>query len=396
MKRLFAYTLMLFATAPSLAADANGYTAKYECRAGGPKCDIDVTALSQLACNQTITTATTPKTDWSAINWSNRVICIQAGDHTGRGTLTISSSGTSGTRKVLRYTRSDDNGDKPWKQGEPSGQAVNYQAKIKRIILDGADYWLLHRLTVDGQKTNAGIGIIELVDGSSSSNIIIDSVLVQNAYMHSVSFAGPYHDNLWIQNSVIRNCGVWDNDNSGVYVAGGPQVVRVVNNEVYDCTKEMYVSDHGAPGIIVENNDFYITSALYTDCNGNYNGTGPCAAAEIPVNTKGGGTSTDPMVFTHNRVWGARFSDTGICCAGGTQGMAISTATNPGYPAPNYVLIQNNIIMDSQQGIDSYWGTRRAETTHTLEISYTTSDGSKQILSHSRFALPTRKIQNTI
>ena len=40
---------MLFVAWPSFAADPNGYTAQYECRAGGQYCNVDVTALGSRA-----------------------------------------------------------------------------------------------------------------------------------------------------------------------------------------------------------------------------------------------------------------------------------------------------------------------------------------------------------
>ena len=46
MKRLFACALLLFAAAPSLAADANGYTAKYEKQIGTPPACSTVMTIS--------------------------------------------------------------------------------------------------------------------------------------------------------------------------------------------------------------------------------------------------------------------------------------------------------------------------------------------------------------
>src|ERR1051325_8336375 len=96
------------------AADRNGYTAQYECRAGGPHCDVDVAGLSQQGCDQIIGSST----PWSAIDWANNTICIAAGDHTGKGILDIpgNANGTPGRYKVLRYFSNADTGDVPWRQ----------------------------------------------------------------------------------------------------------------------------------------------------------------------------------------------------------------------------------------------------------------------------------------
>ncbi|MEK7705929.1 MAG: hypothetical protein AAB426_13285, partial [Myxococcota bacterium] len=79
--------------------DANCYCALHECKAGNPRCDVDVEGLAALPCDQIITTSTAPTNDWSVIDWSHRVICIEAGDHTGRGDLDVAASGTAGARK---------------------------------------------------------------------------------------------------------------------------------------------------------------------------------------------------------------------------------------------------------------------------------------------------------
>ena len=41
---------LFLVTATAWGADANGYTAEYECRAGGPQCNVDVETLTQAAC----------------------------------------------------------------------------------------------------------------------------------------------------------------------------------------------------------------------------------------------------------------------------------------------------------------------------------------------------------
>lgn len=342
-----ALLLFLGLVSVSYAADRNGYTAHYECRAGGPACNVNIAQVAAQSCQQTIA----PSTPWSSINWSNDVICIQAGDHTAKGTLTIGASGAVGRPKVLRYYSAGDDGSKPWNQSGAN------RAILKRIQFAGGDNWVIYRLAVDGGYNNPGIGLIELPNNTSSENIVFDSILVERTSFHGIAIDGPSHNGVWVQNSVVRNCIVQvNNDNSGIWAAGAPRQLRFVNNEIYDCTKNIYISEHGSSGAVSENNDLYVSPAIYTDCRGNYNGTGPCAAAELPYNTKGAGSSSDPVLVFHNRIWGSRYSDLNLCCAGGTQGAALSLATNPNSPAgSNYTLVKNNIIMDSQQGAGSYW-----------------------------------------
>ncbi|MEK7382711.1 MAG: hypothetical protein AAB262_05430 [Elusimicrobiota bacterium] len=97
IERLFACTVMLLAAAPARAADLNGYTALYECRAGGPNCDVDVAALAALPCDQIITAATAPATDWSAINWlrTGAASTCTAATSTGCFLYRVTVAGTS-------------------------------------------------------------------------------------------------------------------------------------------------------------------------------------------------------------------------------------------------------------------------------------------------------------
>ena len=162
MKKYFAALLMFFVVWPSFAADLNGYTAQYECRAGGAYCNVDVASLGNRACDQTIK-ASTP---WSSINWSNNTICIEAGDHTSKGTLTIpsSASGKPGNYKVLRYYRAGDSDDEPWKQSGAN------RAILQNIDVQGG-YWIIHRISFDPDKASVGGAVVELDTGTSCTII---------------------------------------------------------------------------------------------------------------------------------------------------------------------------------------------------------------------------------
>jgi hypothetical protein len=98
---------------------------------------------------------------------------------------------------------------------------------------------------------------------------------------------------------------------------------------------------------VVENNDLYVTTALYTDCSGNYTPTGPCAASESVISTKTQATAGNHTKYLHNRVWGTRKTDLNLCC-NGASGQAIGN-----YDDNPYILFLNNIIMDAQIGINN-------------------------------------------
>lgn len=346
---LFAASLLLLLSVSAVqAADANGYTVQYECRAGNPNCNVDVASFGQRACDQTIE----PTTPWTSINWANNTICLAAGDHTGKGTLNVpaSASGTAGNYKVLRYFRSGDTDDDPWNQSSAN------QAKISRIKFLGARFWVVHRLVFDPNFA-AHSSAIHVADGvTRSDHIVINRVLAQHGE-RQVYFEGAL-DSV-IQNSVLRESikatGV---DSDGVRLGHLPRNIWIVNNEIYR------IHSHGvstsansdSPGSVIKNNDVYVDASVqYTNCEGSYttDPNAPCSDAEAGISLKsGGGSSAGHLKIIHNRIWGQRRTDTNVCCISGGQGngMTLSSqdVTDPG---THYALLQNNIVTHMQTAV---------------------------------------------
>jgi hypothetical protein len=332
--------LPLVISVAAKAADQNGYTANYEKRIGTPP-----------PCSITISSA--KDSNWEKLNDpSVRVICLRRGDYTSRGTIKLTASGTSGDERWLRLQSSDD-------QRRPINQSLDEQAKIKRLVFEGANYWVIHRIVIDGSGASHS-PLIELMSNAGSTNNIIDSVLAENSPQNIVVIKHTNNGNT-VQNSVLRRCKANPSyDFSGVALMGGPTNTRIVNNEIYECQKAVYISEHRAEGTVIENNDLYFTTNQYTDCKGHFNRKGPCSASEVLIGTKNGGTSTNPVRIIQNRLWGARRSDTSVCCASGSHGKLISLSSNgrqadPDRHGAKYTLVQNNILMDAQIGLDGYW-----------------------------------------
>lgn len=338
--------LLLTAPAlPSFAADQNGYTAQYECRAGAPHCNVDVAALSARSCDQIIA----PSTPWSSINWSNTIICIEAGNHTGKGALTIPThaNGRVGAHKVLRYYRPGDNGDQPWQQSDSN------QAKINRLVIEG-DYWLIDRIAFPSQSGSQPPRMEFRASGSNDvRDIIVNRVLIEGggagSHYYGIATNGDFsqdYQGLSIQNSVLRNLGPYASGAEAIgislHVGDSSRNSRfyIVNNEIYDWVSHPIQIGRNElpviPGIAVENNDLYVTPALHRP-----DGRG---ASEAPLSIKVSGTAALPTRIMHNRIWGARWTDTGICCTG-ESGQAITT-----YNTLNYLLVHNNVIGESHTG----------------------------------------------
>lgn len=336
-----ALSLILFGTNLSLAADQNGYTARYECRAGGEYCDVDVQSLASRACDQIIT----PSSPWSSINWSNNTICIEAGDHSAKGTLSIpsGSNGSPKNYKVLRYFRLNDSGDMPWNQ--------SVQAKLWQLRISG-DYWLIDRLTFgDVSGTNPSPRVETAAGSADVKNVILNRLLIEGGgrgssyYGVSQNCNSGFYDFITVQNSVFRNSG--PNGQISESIALDMQCahhMRSVNNEIYDWVSHpIQIGQNNIatlPGIVVENNDLYVTPALHT--NG-----GTKAIAESPLSIKARGTRAEPILISKNRIWGARLTDLTQCC-NGEAGNAITM-----YDSNDFVVLQNNIITDSQIGVSN-------------------------------------------
>ena len=337
MKKYFAALLiLLFFAWPSFAADPNGYTALYECRAGGTHCNVDVVSLSQRECDQKIS-ASTP---WSSINWSNNTICIEAGDHTSKGTLTIpsSASGNSGNYKVLRYYRAGDSNDEPWNQS-----AVN-RAKISKMSFSG-NFWIIHRLTIDGSGVNNSATLI------AGSNLILSRLLAQDYNSNILRFDDGGANKI-LQNSVVRqSVKLANSDRHCIQISGTQVSIYIVNNEIYDCAGDGLQTSRGSVprDLIIENNDIYATSAMYCNSDGTPNVNGVRSASENALDIKEAGDDPAlPLQAIHNRFWGFR-STSSNCGGSGSAGEAAifhnNSSTVPG-ATNKFGIFQNNIVWD--------------------------------------------------
>jgi hypothetical protein len=342
--RILPVVAVALLAAPAFGADANGYTAQYECRSGGPNCNVDVAALVAQSCQQTVTTSTS----WASIDWSNNVICIQAGDHISKGTLKITASGTAKTPKILKYYRASDTDDDPWNQSDAN------RAKIRRIELAG-EYWIIQRITIppyDGEM----VGAITMGSGSTGAhNVIINRVLIEGMPSNpSGTYSGFFTNcevsldfsDITFQNSVIRNgYPKYNNAPLGAWPDCGTNI-RLVNNEIYDWSEHpvQVGNNHGwtMPGFVVENNDLYYS--------GVFNLAGGKASTENVMDIKAEGTPDNLAKIIRNRIWGARPTDLSACCIGGSagDGIAIVPPTGGGF---RYILIKDNIIFNNQNGL---------------------------------------------
>jgi hypothetical protein len=137
----------------------------------------------------------------------------------------------------------------------------------------------------------------------------------------------------------------------------------VVQNELYDCTDGIQLhlpsgaTDGGRfPGLVIDGNDIYLSTARYTNCRGGLDVRGPCGCAENGIDVKIGGTGSAPgqiVSITDNRIWGWRETDWGVagdgvgrCGGSGSRGDLLSIAS-PG----TYLSIRGNRLFDGPRGV---------------------------------------------
>jgi len=358
MKLLLALFLSLFAFSVH-AADVNGYTSQYDCRAAGPNCNVDVATYTTAACAQTITTADSLSTINTKLNTGSSPICVTNGDYTAKGTFYIDSDGTSGAYRVLRYYRSGDSDDDPWDQSDAN------KAKILRLHIDSANYWIIHRLSFPETTTYVPERVwVDNTTGGTPTNIIMNRLHVVGGQSHDLYYGitESKGSNITLQNSVIGEFyGIGPIDEAvGVAFEQGSNN-HIVNNEIYDyAAHPLQVGNNNGPtmaGLVIENNDIFQSATMQTTGGAHIGG-------EDTLSIKAGASVSNPMKIIQNRIWGARTTDLDVCC-NGTYGAGIGINQLPidvvfpegGYSSSGsyqYTLIQNNMIFDSQWGISWY------------------------------------------
>ena len=150
-------------------------------------------------------------------------------------------------------------------------------------------------------------------------------------------------------------------ENQCIALRGGSINKRVVNNEIYNCNKATFAesgyNSHG--GIVLENNDVYLTSDRLTDCNGHYTPNGPCSdTGGVGFDSTGGAMSHNFGLIITNRVWGMRPGEKNLAQSGGGWAVSLSNVTDDSpYDGTDYLLIKNNIFGDMDRHLELLQGT---------------------------------------
>ena len=302
--------------------------------------------------------------DWKEINSpAKRIFCVKAGDHTAAGRITIKASGTAKRPRVLRRLGNPARTPPPWEQRKAK------RAIVRALLFTGASNWI-----VDGlMMTDPTFTYRPLDVASDSDNNVFNRLLLEKAKGFVLLRSGA--DGTVIQNSVMRQTRTGDL-NSCIFMLVhkrgnksrliGVTRTRIVNNELIDCAADgiqasgddnhLDKSPGDIAGTIIDNNDFYVTRRLYARCDGTRDPKGACSCSENAIDLKVAVRAAKPAAkdlvrITNNRMWGYRRSVSGVGAAWCPGLASKAPAITAHHAKSDYVLVEGNIIFDSENGI---------------------------------------------
>ncbi len=285
------------------------------------------------ACDVTFTTADSLDRINNELNGSDadRTFCFAPGNYTGKGTIQLKANGSQNSKRWVRLAGSGTT--------HPVRLDPAQRATLKALAVTG-DWWVVHRLAFDSNYSTSVQSGFE----SSAQDVVVDRALFERGGRVSAMVKVSGAQRITIQNSVLRNTRkVPKEDLACISFGNTSRDVQIVRNEIYNCAGDSVIvnKNAAAPGLLIEDNDLYLTSAYYSGSDR--------ACAENAIDLKGGGLETNPVVITGNRIWGFRKSDTS-CATTGSSGEAINIHED-GTSNTDWVLVHNNVIMDSPRGV---------------------------------------------
>ena len=273
--------------------------------------------------------------DWSALNHPNiSKFCVLPGDYSALDKLRLSAGGTADRPRYL--VLADHSTDHPARMNEPS------RAVISGLEVFGS-WWVIDRMTIRGQKS--------FVRFAGDDNVLSRSLIEGGG-------GGGGQINLGTGNrTVLRGNVLRDTvrrakrDTHCIKATEFTHGVRLVDNEIYNCAGDG-LQIAASAGMLIENNDFYATPELYSDCNGELSRDGDCACAENGIDIKGTTKARDPapedwVTIANNRFWGFRRTDT-RCGGTGSGGDAIVIHFKAAY-----ISVEANVFFDVDVGFNT-------------------------------------------
>ncbi len=293
--------------------------------------------------------------NWSAINSAKRIFCVSPGDYSSLGSINLTASGTSDEPRYIILNNGNNT--------HPVNLSRTELAKY-RLKFTNADYWVIDRQayweTTDPferynelfsssgnifnrgllQDTSNGFTIRNGSDGNTIQNHHIEktqwSVDRHNFYdTAAINYFAENNGESMINNKVINNEII--NYVDAVQTVRYAGAYNLVNGEAPEINFE---------GLVISDNEMYVTSIMYSDGAGNSTPTGEKSFTENAIDLKGGSlNAANPVIITNNRMWGYKPVDNTYSNLG-DSGNALVVH----YDVRN-VEINNNLIFNSDYGI---------------------------------------------
>lgn len=284
--------------------------------------------------------------DWSTINSSKRIFCVSPGDYTSLKEIELTANGTAEKRRYIVL----DNGNSIHPGKLATNEIANFALKF-----NNASYWTIDRAAAVSNSLRSSFlfkkgSTHNILNRAFTDDIIVSVMLkdtannntIQECRFQNMSHNGRLNDNPAI--SIIDySLTKWTIKNTKII---GNEIVNT-NDGIQSVTHQMDEAWQIAntEGTIIDSNDIYIDSSIYTDGDGNYDPNGSRAYAENGIDLKGGSlNSTNPIIITNNHIWGYRRSDS-----------TDSRLSDPGYAFVAHYGVgntkfNNNVIFDSNSG----------------------------------------------
>lgn len=319
--------------------------------------------------------------DWSTINSnSKRIFCVSPGDYTSLANIKLTVSGTAEKRRYIILNNGND---------VHPGKLETSELAQFALQFNGADYWTVDR----GALVNSSITYQYELRAGSTHNIL------NRCYSDEVNINVLLKNTA--DNNTIQKCR-FENMKDSARRSDFPSIsfkdwgldswtiknTKIIANEIVNTNDAVQTvlrePGNDAPqiasveGTIIDSNDMYITSDVYTDGKGNYDPSGSRAYAENAIDLKvGSRNASNPMIITNNHMWGYRKSD-------GTN----SNLSDPGYTfvahfGVSNIKLNDNVIFDSNRGIgsgdsrDARWSMYDSEVKRNIIKDNTTINDSE-------------------
>jgi len=283
------------------------------------------------------------KSDWAHVNDpGKRVICVAAAQtyrYEDVGIVQLSASGTPERPRWLRWANDNES-------VHPANVPAEQTAAVAQFDLTGS-YWVLDRLVVRDavyQPQVMGVGNIlqRMVfekprrwEGRPTGLMLHFKNGSDNAVVDSV-FREPF-----------RARGI---DSYAVFISEAERIT-VKGNEFIDLVNGVQNGPLAGGGNRFVENEFYHTSAAYTDCKGQLDPEGSCSCAEgMAVVAKGPADKPESFI-ERNLIWGFKRTDQ-FCAGSGTPGAVFDFGSWDGTPftpqVTRYFTVRDNIIVASE------------------------------------------------